>query len=182
MLSSLINIPNLISLFRLLASPLLLFVDSRFLPYLFMLLALTDALDGFVARKLKVRTELGMVLDPLADKALLLVGLYICTFKLYSIPKVLFLTLLMRDGFLLIGGLLFLKKKGKVPSPSLYGKLTTFSLSTTALYAMVFQKGNVLFLAFFLSQTLVIISWIDYSVRGIYALKSNTCKKDLEST
>ncbi len=182
MLNSLINAPNLISLFRLLASPILLFVDSKLLPYLFMLLALTDALDGFFARKLNARTDLGMILDPLADKALLLIGLYICTFELYVLPKALFLTLLMRDGFLLIGSSLLLKKKGKVPKPSLYGKMTTFFLSITVLYAMVFQEGNVLFLSFLLSQTLVIISWIDYSIKGIHALKSNTCQSDMEST
>lgn len=181
MLNSLINVPNLISLFRLLASPILLFMDSKLLPYLFMLLALTDALDGFFARKLNARTELGMVLDPLADKALLLIGLYICTFELYVLPKALFLTLLMRDVFLLIGSSLLLKK-GKVPKPSLYGKMTTFFLSVTVLYAMMFQEGKVLSLALLLSQTLVIISWIDYSIRGIRALKSNTCKGNVEST
>ena len=75
----------MITLARLLMTPLAvsMIVSQRFLPALsiFLLASVSDAVDGFIARRFDLRTELGAYLDPLAHKALLVsiyVSLAIC--------------------------------------------------------------------------------------------------------
>ncbi|MGD1037683.1 MAG: CDP-alcohol phosphatidyltransferase family protein [Roseiarcus sp.] len=70
------NLPNLITLARLLMTPLAvsMIVSQRFVDafVIFVLAGISDAVDGFIAKRFDLRTELGSYLDPLADKALLI--------------------------------------------------------------------------------------------------------------
>ena len=65
------NIPNLLSSFRLIAAPILLFIASQSRPNLFLALLavslMTDAIDGFIARRYKVTSETGARLDSWGD-------------------------------------------------------------------------------------------------------------------
>jgi CDP-diacylglycerol--glycerol-3-phosphate 3-phosphatidyltransferase len=79
-----LNIPNLITLFRLVLIPFILVAyywpsESRYLwaSGLFMLAAATDWLDGFLARKLNQTTPFGAFLDPVADKVTVAVALVV---------------------------------------------------------------------------------------------------------
>jgi len=70
-----LNLPNLLTLFRIGLVPILVFIYFLEIPYremvlagIFLLAALTDWLDGFLARKLKAVSDLGSFLDPVADK------------------------------------------------------------------------------------------------------------------
>lgn len=71
MLLTVENIPNLLSSFRLVAAPFLLFIASQNMPKLFLTLLavslMTDAVDGFVARRCKVTSKTGVKLDSWAD-------------------------------------------------------------------------------------------------------------------
>jgi cardiolipin synthase len=74
-----LSLPNFISLGRLLAVPLavwLILTESSASPSGVLAAGISDAVDGFLAKRLNAQTELGKVLDPLADKALL-VGVYV---------------------------------------------------------------------------------------------------------
>ncbi len=75
-----LSLPNIISFLRLLAVPaivlLILEGEDDLALGLFLLAGLSDAIDGFIAKKFNARTRLGAYLDPLADKALL-VSLYV---------------------------------------------------------------------------------------------------------
>src|SRR5579871_1992957 len=74
------SLPNLITLARLLLAPLavLMIVSQRYLFafVIFVSAGVSDAVDGFIAKRFNLRTELGAYLDPLADKALL-VSIYV---------------------------------------------------------------------------------------------------------
>lgn len=171
------RLPNLISALRLVLSPFvpILSLEGRqeqaFL--LFVVLALSDALDGFLARRAKVETLTGKLLDPLADKFLLLSGFLSVT---SLIGPYLLVLLLSRDLFLVIGSLL-LRRLGFVPEPSLWGKLTTLCVSLTIMLAFSLslyplkQLTVVLKGLEILSAVLILISWIDYALRGISFLR-----------
>ncbi len=74
------NLPNFLSLYRFLTVPILFFVaytgNEKLFFYWFLINMFTDALDGFIARRLNMQTQLGAKLDSLADFAMYLVGMY----------------------------------------------------------------------------------------------------------
>jgi cardiolipin synthase len=101
-----LNIPNFISLARLLSVPILVWaiVDSQMVLafWLFVGAGISDAVDGFLARYLEAKSVLGAYLDPLADKALLM-GIFI-TFGIEGyLPSWIVILVVFRD-ILIIGG------------------------------------------------------------------------------
>ena len=80
-----VNIPNILTIFRLIAAPAVglvyVYLPSPYADWialiLFITAALTDYLDGYLARKWKQITNLGRMLDPIADKAMVLVALLV---------------------------------------------------------------------------------------------------------
>lgn len=164
-----LNLPNLISLTRLFLSPFILFVPEGFIAVFFFLLALSDALDGFLARRLKKQTQLGKVLDPLADKVMILCGLYLCTFKLGLLPGILLYLTLLRDAFILLGSILLVAKKKIIPSARYFGKAFTLFFSLMIVLCMLgVSVKALLWLVFFL----LFASWVDYALLGLKILKS----------
>jgi cardiolipin synthase len=103
-----INLPNLITLARILAVPLTiwLIVSGAYMPAFITFIAagISDAVDGFIAKRFNLQTELGAYLDPIADK-LLLVGIYVSLGLLLFLPAWLVILVASRD-FLIIGGML----------------------------------------------------------------------------
>lgn len=99
-------LPNLISLGRLLAVPvavwLLLRGDHAQAFWVFIAAGVSDAVDGFIAKHFDAETELGTYLDPLADKALL-VGIYVTLGHSGDLPLWLVIMVVFRD-LLIIGG------------------------------------------------------------------------------
>lgn len=101
------NLPNIISLFRLLLVPVAvwLLVEGDLLAafWVFVVAGLSDAIDGFVAKRFNMATELGRYLDPLADKALL-VSVYIVLAIRGLLPDWLVILVTTRD-LLILGGM-----------------------------------------------------------------------------
>lgn len=170
------SIPNVLSAVRLIMSPLVLVTAYRGDPVLsggfFLILAVTDALDGLLARILKAETLTGKVLDPLADKVLLLAGLVSTCYLLPGRIDPLILKLVLARDLALVGGSLMLMRVGFVPTPSPAGKVATVSL--VFLVSAVYLKNLwshlpevVINLLYRLSLALVILSWADYTLRGL---------------
>lgn len=101
---------NIITLGRLLSVPVIvwLIIDGSMLPAfaLFVVAGISDAVDGFLARRFDQRSELGGYLDPLADKALL-VGVYVTLGHVGHLPAWLVILVVFRD-VLIIGGAVLL--------------------------------------------------------------------------
>jgi CDP-diacylglycerol--glycerol-3-phosphate 3-phosphatidyltransferase len=104
------NIPNFITLVRLIMIPVFLILLTRKPPYVtsalivFIFSALTDALDGIIARNTGKITGLGKFLDPMADK-LLLVSAFTALTILGLVPLWITIIVFARDVFLFIGWL-----------------------------------------------------------------------------
>jgi len=124
-----VNLPNIISLGRLLSVPaivwLVLIGEMRGAFAVFVAAGLSDAVDGFVAKRFDARTEIGRYLDPLADKTLL-VAVYITLGTQGYLPAWLVILVASRD-FLIVGGALlsFTLSVGIRVKPLLISKANT---------------------------------------------------------
>ena len=124
-----IFIPNLLSIIRIaLVYPILnnIYVGNFETSIIFFLIAsFTDALDGYLARKMDWQTELGRILDPVADKLLLSGTVFIFWINNF-IPFYIFIIFISRDVAILIGAAIQMSLiESDTPSPNLLGKLTT---------------------------------------------------------
>jgi cardiolipin synthase len=125
-----VNLPNLISLARLVSVPVAvwLILDGRLTAafWLFVVAGLSDAVDGTIAKYLHAETALGKFLDPLADKALL-VSVYIALGRIGEMDSWLVILVVSRD-IMIVGGvivtLLTVMRSYKV-APSFLSKANT---------------------------------------------------------
>jgi cardiolipin synthase len=128
----LLNVPNTLTLLRILAVPLFLslLVEGKHQAALIVFIAagVTDGIDGLIARMYDLRTEIGAHLDPLADK-LLVVSAFIALTIQGAMPRPLMIVVLTRDVVILGGYLMTAAVVGKPMemAPSIAGKLTTFT-------------------------------------------------------
>ena len=124
-----IFIPNLLSIIRIaLVYPILnnIYLGNFKISIIFFLIAsLTDALDGFLARKMSWQTKLGQILDPVADKLLLSGTIFIFWLNNF-IPFYIFIIFISRDVAILTGAAIQMSIiESDTPAPNLLGKLTT---------------------------------------------------------
>src|SRR5262252_7548834 len=115
-----LNLPNLISLGRLLLVPLaisLILEDSYWAAFwVFVVAGVSDALDGFIAKRFDLRTRLGALLDPLADKVLL-VSVYVTLGIAGQIWTWLVVLVVFRD-VMIVGGFLLIQALAGLPKPT----------------------------------------------------------------
>ena len=120
------NLPNLITLARLLCVPLAiwLIIEARYgvAFWVFVAAGISDALDGYIAKRFDQRTPLGALLDPIADKALL-AGVYITLGLADQLPHWLVILVVLRD-LLIVGGYLLIQGTA-APQPLFISKVNT---------------------------------------------------------
>lgn len=123
------NLPNAITLGRLLSVPVAIYLilQSAFLAafILFVAAGVSDALDGYIAKTFRKTTKLGALLDPLADKALL-VGVYVTLGSQGNLPHWLVVLVVFRD-LMILGGvvLMFIVRLEVKMRPLLVSKANT---------------------------------------------------------
>ena len=130
----LMTIPNAISFFRIiLITPFVaLFIVGKYLtkdytPAIIVLVisGISDFFDGFIARKFQQESELGKVLDPLADKlTLIAVGICMICIEPYVLPMM--IVMVVKDILMIIGGTIIINQGIIPPKSSWYGKISTF--------------------------------------------------------
>ncbi|MBK7545528.1 MAG: CDP-alcohol phosphatidyltransferase family protein [Elusimicrobia bacterium] len=133
---------NRITILRLLLTPLLVILllkGERLWPlYIFLLAALSDILDGAVARWRNEQTLLGKFLDPVADK-LLLSSSFLILALLGRTPMWVFIVVLFRDLLILIGwNVMFILTRVPRIEPRALGKATTFAQMATVIALLTF--------------------------------------------
>lgn len=144
------NIPNMLSGLRLLTAPaiflLIIYSTPRNYPYLicvFCFSMLLDLLDGYLARKLSQETELGKILDPVADKVMVFLIVPALIIK-SDFPLWLGIIILSRDFLILLASWILIKvKKIKRVTPSiLIGKVAFSAVGALILIYMVDLHEN----------------------------------------
>ena len=104
------QIPNLITLARLLAVPVTVYLIllGELVPafWIFVAAGISDAVDGLLAKRLNLVSEIGAYLDPLADKALLM-GVFVTLGYVGQVPIWLVILIVFRDVLIIGGAILF---------------------------------------------------------------------------
>lgn len=123
------TLPNLMSLFRLLLIPLIIWqyigkANFKTAALLIVLSGATDVADGFVARRFNMVSDLGKILDPMADK-LTQIAIVICLTVHYSLMKILAAVFIAKELAMIVLGLVTMKRTDTVNSSKWYGKATT---------------------------------------------------------
>ncbi len=171
------SIPNQITVARLASVPLLMFLilwDSAvgrvFGVALFFLAAVSDAVDGYLARSFKQTSVFGKFADPIADK-LLVVGALVCFLQLGELNAVWVMIIIARE-FLVTGLRILAISEGQVIPASLLGKLKTISHVALVLAILVgrsFTLGTWINVAksvtLALALVLTVVSGVEYFVR-----------------
>jgi CDP-diacylglycerol--glycerol-3-phosphate 3-phosphatidyltransferase len=157
-----LNLPNRITLLRIITSPLVFYFLFADLPIiaaaLFTALILTDAVDGYIARKFDLKTTWGKIFDPLADKVLIL-GILICLIEVRDLTSLPVIVLVFRD-LIVMGQRIFLAEKGIVVPASLLGKIKTVIQTAAVLFLILSLPYGVELL--WLSVLLSIVSGVEY--------------------
>jgi cardiolipin synthase len=131
MLGPTLSIPNLITLARILAVPVIIWAitagEARIAFALFLAAGLSDLVDGFLAKRFGMATELGAYLDPLADKAMI-VSIYVALGIIDAMPRWLVILVVSRDIMIVSAVIL----SWVVDKPMKLKPLTVSKLNTVA--------------------------------------------------
>ena len=143
------QLPNLLTLLRIVMVPVVIvLLNQHEYPlalFVFTLAGITDGLDGWIAKKYQLQSALGAMLDPIADK-LLLVSTYTMLAVLGDIPFWLLILVLFRD-LLIVGGywiLVAMDKKAEI-QPIWVSKFNTLFQILLVVLVLVHQSGWMMF-------------------------------------
>ena len=172
------TLPNFITLLRLAALPffLLAIADGRFgiALSLFVAAGVSDGIDGFLARRLHMKSALGAFLDPIADKLLLMSSYVFLAIPSYpgrvKIPVWLVVLVLSRDFLLLLVALLLILASGRKRFPPTWiGKVTTVTQIVTVLFVLCANVWSwpdaIVQIGFGGAATMTVLSGFDYVYR-----------------
>lgn len=162
------HLPNLISLARLLLAPVvawMIVTTHAWAWWTFFWGAWSDALDGLLARSLRVSSPLGTYLDPLADKAFVMAATVAWAIQ-GRLPLWLLLLILGRDAMILAGSVaIFAKTHRRDFAPTPWGKLSTI-LQLFALAGCFLWDEPLRAFLFVLSAAATLVSAWDYIRKG----------------
>ncbi len=179
------TIPNLITIFRILLTPgfVIAYLDQSFFVawVIFVVAGFSDGLDGFLARVLDQRSEFGAMIDPLADK-ILLVTSFLCLSTQGYIPDWLTVLVISRD-LIIVGGLSLLKFYGveveKRISPLWSSKVTT-ALQILVVFSVLCKLAFELDISFMLPKLEVITAVFTFVSGAIYLRRGMTMFSEVE--
>ena len=176
------TIPNLLTVIRIALIPLIMYLYIERADYVltagvFVLSSLTDVIDGKIARKYNMISDVGKALDPLADK-LTQFSLMMCLmmrFKHMIWPLILIVIKELSSGIL---GLFTLKKTGMFEGAAWHGKLTTVLLFVLMFMHLLWRKipEIVSNISIAVCCSMMIFSFIMYSLRYFRMLKAGKYK------
>ena len=129
MAQHLLNIPNMLTLLRIIMTPVIVYMvltgEAWTAVILMVIAGITDMLDGAIARYFDQRTSVGGYLDPIADK-IMLISLIVSLFFMGQVPLFVFLAIVFRDIIIVLGAITYEMLTHQLTmQPSLISKATT---------------------------------------------------------
>ncbi len=180
MRSKVFNVPNTLSLLRVFLAPLVLLflslkIDVKFVSFLpevswgdviaaivFIIASLTDAFDGYIARRDHLVTNLGKFIDPLADKVLVIAAM-LALIELQRLPAWIVMVIITRE-FVVTGLRLVAAAEGVVIAASKGGKLKTVCQIIALIMLILNIPGGMILM--WLAMILTVWSGMEYLIKG----------------
>lgn len=178
------TLPNFLTFTRLVSAPVIGYlVVNQQLPYaaaLFVYSCVTDFVDGFVARRWHLQTVVGSVIDPMADK-MLLMTLTSCLAASGDIPLYMAVLILGRDALLGISAVYY--RYISLPPPKTFARYWDFSIPSAEVHPTTISKYNTLFQMLYLGSSLILpvvstaldanqhANWIEYLATALKGLE-----------
>lgn len=175
-----ITIPNILSFVRLCLIPVIIWLylgkrDYLLTGIVLIISALTDIVDGTIARKFNMISDLGKVLDPIADKAtqLVVMILLVISFPLMWLPIAM---TAIKETFMAISGYLVIRKCGIVLGANWHGKAATVLLTCVMALHLVWHDIHPVVSAVLisLSAAMILLSLVLYAIRNFGYLLGKT--------
>jgi cardiolipin synthase (CMP-forming) len=161
------NFPNLLTFFRLFLIPvfILIFFSNIHNAFLysilvFLIAGLTDTLDGYIARKFNLITKWGIILDPLADKLMLVTVLTCLVVKNY-IPLWVLIIMTAKETAMITAGILLFKNDTIIAS-DFFGKLSTLLFYISIFILSLDENTGTMFIYVAVGSS--IIAFINYYI------------------
>jgi len=172
-----LTIPNLLSLVRLILIPIFMWAycvkkDCILTAVLLLMSGITDSLDGIIARKYHMISDLGKALDPIADK-LTQGAMLLCLITRYPLMLLPFLLLLVKEASVGISSLIVIRKTGTVHGAVWHGKITTCLLYGMMIFHVLWMDIPPLLsdALIWLCAAMMMVSFVLYILRNIQFLK-----------
>ncbi len=182
-------IPNLLTILRLLGAPLCIWLIAQnqldFAFWTFFAVSITDWLDGYLARRWQATSKLGQILDPIADKSLIM-SVYLALGLLAFIPIWLTALVLLRDLLILLSSssILLMRRVKMNLAPTLIGKISTtaqmlfvgliLARGVPASFVPTSSIENILMVSFLYSVALLtVLSGIIYARMAMSVLRKS---------
>lgn len=171
-----ITIPNILSLFRLLLIPVIVWLyvfrqDYLWTTAVLALSGVTDIVDGIIARKCRMISDFGKAFDPVADKLTQIATLFclVTRFRWMLLPLII---LVIKEIFAAVTGLLVIRKTGKVMGADWHGKAATVSLYSMMLIHLLWFKIPSVVSGILIGActAMVLLSAILYGSRNLHIL------------
>ncbi len=171
-----ITIPNILSLFRLLLIPVIVWLyvfrqDYLWTTAILALSGITDIIDGIIARKCHMISDFGKAFDPVADKLTQIATLFclVTRFRWMLLPLII---LVIKEIFAAVTGLLVIRKTGNVLGAVWHGKAATVTLySMMLIHLLWFNIPSVVSgILIGICTALVLLSAILYGIRNLSIL------------
>lgn len=173
-----ITIPNLLSLFRLLLIPVIVWTyfgrrDLWMTSLVLILSGATDIVDGWVARHFHMISDLGKMLDPVADK-LTQMAMLACLVDRYRLMLIPLLLLVIKEIFAAVTGIMSIYKTKVVMGAVWHGKVTTAVLYGMMVIHLVWLNipAMVSNLIIGLCVAVMLLSFVLYGIRNIRMIKT----------
>ena len=170
--NKILTIPNVLSAFRISLIPIiacLYLINKNYMltGILVLFSGLTDVVDGWIARRFNMISDLGKILDPVADKSTqIVVAMLLATrFRLMLLPLIVGV---IKEIFMAVSGYLVVKKCGVVLGAEWHGKLATVILTLTMALHLLWYEITPEFstATIVLSSVAIVLSLVLYAIRN----------------
>lgn len=172
-----LTVPNLLSMLRLCMIPLMIALYFKGFTaataVVLIISGFTDLLDGWYARRFGAVSDLGKVLDPVADK-LTQAAMLLCLVSAYPQMLLPFILLIAKELFASVSGLLVIRRTGIVPAAVWHGKVTTALLYLTMILHATWQEIPTAASNFLIASctAMMCLSMVLYALRNIRMIQS----------